>query len=408
MELLHATAKVLKTSGVKVLIHEKLKSVSENCNECGLCVRECAFLQRYGTPKKIAEAYDPMNRNHQAMPFECSLCQLCAAVCPQGISPCDMFMEMRRESVSRGGGNYPEHASILGYERRGHSKCFSYYTLPFGCDTIFFPGCTLCGTRPDKVRKLYEYLKTGIPKIGIVLDCCIKPSHDLGRTEHFNAVFNEMRDYLLNHGIKNILVACPNCLKMFREYGEGFAVKTVYEVLDEIGLPDTPLLKGTVTVHDPCPLRFEGAVHAAIRGLIEKKGLCVEEMEHSKKKSLCCGEGGMAGFVSPELSKEWAALRGKEAGGRKIITYCAGCADLLNQVAATNHILDLVFEPEATMKGKVKISKTPVTYWNRIRLKRSLKNMSDTGITRERLLPTVTGQKKSRMKKFILFLFFNP
>jgi len=67
-----------------------------------------------------------------------------------------------------------------------------------------------------------------------------------------------------------------------------------------------------------------------------------------------------------------------------------------------------VFEPEATMKGKVKVSKTPVTYWNRIRLKRSLKNMADAGITRERTLPFVSERKKSRMIKFIFFLLFNP
>jgi len=67
-----------------------------------------------------------------------------------------------------------------------------------------------------------------------------------------------------------------------------------------------------------------------------------------------------------------------------------------------------VFEPEATMKGKVKVSKTPVTYWNRIRLKRSLKNMADAWISRERTLPFVSEREKSRMIKFIFFLHFNP
>ncbi len=28
-----------------------------------------------------------------------------------------------------------------------------------------------------------------IPSVGIVLDCCTKPSHDLGRDDFFNAMF---------------------------------------------------------------------------------------------------------------------------------------------------------------------------------------------------------------------------
>lgn len=403
-ESLNAATKTLKTSGIRATLRNTLKIVSENCIECGLCEKECAFLQKYGIPKQIADKYDPESKYRQNMAFECSLCQLCASVCPQSINPSELFLEMRREAVSRGGGNFQGYSPILGYERRGHSKRFTFYSLPLGCDTILFPGCTLSGTRPDTVMKLYEYLLKSIPKIGIVLDCCIKPSHDLGRVDHFSALFNEMRDYLHKHGVKNILVACPNCFKVFKKYGEGFLTKTVYEVLDKIDLPDTPQMNGSVGVHDPCPLRFEGAVHMAVRRIIRKKGLFVEDMPHSKTKSLCCGDGGMVGFVSPELSKQWAVLRGKEAEGKKIITYCAGCSDSLNHVTSTNHILDLVFEPEATMTGKVKVSKTPATYWNRIKLKRRLKKMESGGVTMERNFDLASERKKSGMKKFIFFL----
>jgi hypothetical protein len=75
----------------------------------------------------------------------------------------------------------PRHAPLLAYERKGGSTIYSFYGLPAGCDTVFFPGCALPGTRPDAVSELFEALKQVIPNLGIVLDCCLRPSHDRGR-----------------------------------------------------------------------------------------------------------------------------------------------------------------------------------------------------------------------------------
>src|SRR3990172_7691178 len=135
---------------VRASLEKELKIVSEKCIECKLCVKECAFFRKYGTPKEIADSYNPADKDHLSMPFECSLCRLCAAVCPVNIDPSRMFLELRRENVKRGGGDYPEHSVLLAYERRGTSRLYTHYAIPIGCDTVFFPGCALSGTRPDK------------------------------------------------------------------------------------------------------------------------------------------------------------------------------------------------------------------------------------------------------------------
>jgi heterodisulfide reductase subunit B len=70
-------------------------------------------------------------------------------------------------------------------------------------------------------------LKETIPGLGIVLDCCSKPSHDLGREKVFQLMFGELKDYLFENGARNVLVACPNCHKVFKDYGDGLTVKTV-------------------------------------------------------------------------------------------------------------------------------------------------------------------------------------
>ncbi|MBW2107946.1 MAG: (Fe-S)-binding protein [Deltaproteobacteria bacterium] len=358
-----------------------LDRVSHACIQCNLCSRECGFLQHYGTPKEIAQGFKS-SHDRYAMAFQCSLCHLCAAMCPVDVDPAAMFFEIRREAVRRGAGPMPGHRRILEYERRSTSKWYSFYALPNGCDTIFFPGCTLPGTRPDKTWLLFEHIKASLPSLGIVMDCCTKPSHDLGLQEHFTVMFGEMRGYLLGNGIQRVLVACPSCYKIFKAYGDGLAVESVYEFLAGDGLPVPRRLSGTVAVHDPCGVRHEKAVHRAVRHLCERQGLAVQEMDHHGTRTLCCGEGGSVGYVAREYAQRWAALRRSESNGARLMTYCAGCAHHLGATAA--HVVDLLFEPEATMAGKVKVSRAPVTYLNRLRLKRRFRKAVKGAITRER------------------------
>lgn len=353
-------------------LEAELRRHARTCIECGLCQRQCRFLQKYGSPKQIAQHYDPASEQGRELAFKCSLCGLCRAVCPAkiGLDPAAMFLEMRREAVCRGTGALGRHRTILAYERRGTSRLLSYYGLPEGCDTVLFPGCALPGTRPETLKALFRHLQRGIPALGIVLDCCTKPSHDLGRDDYFRAMFGEMRDYLLRKGVRRVLVACPNCHQIFSRYGEGLAVETVYEYMAENGLPGTGPFRGCMTLHDPCGTRFEVKVQQAVRRIVTRRSLHVEEMKHHGSKTLCCGEGGSVGFLDPELSGAWSRRRRDEAEGRTILTYCAGCAHTLNGLTPTRHLLDLVFAPEETMAGRVKVSKSPFTYWNRFRLKR--------------------------------------
>ncbi|MFH2218339.1 MAG: (Fe-S)-binding protein [Pseudomonadota bacterium] len=361
-----------------------LRTISEKCINCELCIKECAFLRKYGKPKEIADAFDPFEKKYQTMAFECSLCGLCAAVCPVKIDPSGMFLEMRREAVRQGTGDLQGHAGILKYEKRGTSQRYTYYALPENCNTVFFPGCTLPGTRPDKTIRLYEYMKTQIPTLGIVLDCCTKPSHDLGRETYFNAMFGEMRAFLVKNNIRNVYVACPNCYKVFSRYGEALSVETVYEFLAKNDLPSKKQIHQTVSIQDPCAVRFKKQVHAAVRELVARQGLVIEEMPHSRETTFCCGEGGAVNCVSPGFARSWGNRRKKETNGARLITYCAGCNYFLDRIMPTSHILDIVFEPDAALAGKVRVFRSPFTYLNRIKLKYRLKKTVNALVARER------------------------
>ena len=392
-------------SGFRPVLETLIADVGQRCVDCPKCRAECAFLDKYGTPREIAFSYDPSENRWLTLAYECSLCGLCGSVCPAGLRPEEMFLEMRRTAVEHNAAPLPEHGGILAYERRGTSGRFSFYSLPVECHTVFFPGCALPGTRPRQTIAIFEHLKQADPALGIVLDCCCKPSHDLGRSAYFSAMMDEMKNFLAGHGIKTVITACPNCYTIFKKYGEPLRVTSVYEVLAQNGLPDTGRVDGemVVSIHDPCVTRTRGDIHQSVRNLAEKKGFSMVEMLHARGNTICCGEGGCVGAISPELADSWADRRRKEADGRVLLTYCAGCADRLHKKSPVFHILDAVLDPGAIESGKIKAARSPLTYLNRLRLKRYFKKHVPGEVTRERTFAPDPSTKPKILKR-ILFL----
>lgn len=352
-----------------------VRTMAEECVECRLCVRECAFLKRYGTPREIALEY-ASGKTGAEMPFACSLCTLCAAVCPVKLDPGAMFLALRREAVASGRADFRAQRALLAYERRGTSPLFSYYVLPDNCDTVFFPGCALSGTRAGRVVQAFDFLQQHFPAMGVVLDCCTKPSHDLGRHDYFQAMFGSLRRFLTSRGVRRVLVACPSCLNVFRRYAPGLESRTVYELFGETGVPGGAGKRdpaALVTVQDSCTARGETDLHRAVRGVLRACGVTCEEMKHHGERTFCCGEGGGVGFTVPEFAARWGERRRQEAGDRPVITYCAGCAAFLGRTGPTVHLLDLIFAPSRALAGTVPVARAPFTYLHRLLLKRRLR-----------------------------------
>lgn len=374
-----------------------IHTIAEDCVNCGICVKECAFLQEYGSPQKLAIRWleaGGITPNRTAYSFECSLCGLCHGVCPKDLDPSAMFLSMRRQLVASGCEKLKQHKTIRSYEKRGSSSLLSWYYFPPACETIFFPGCALPGNHAQALTSLFDILQEMIPALGLVFDCCTKPSHDLGDQAHFQKMFNELCDILENHGVKKVLVACPNCYRIFREYGKQFEVQTVYEILtegDDLG----GQFEREITVHDPCGVRNEESVQQSVRTLLKQQGLSVREMKHNRSKSFCCGEGGSAGFLRPDFAKKWTAKRVQEAEATTIVSYCAGCTHFLGNSAETFHVLDLLLLPSTTLQKKNWINKAHFIYWNRYRLKQMFRKKLPPGINGSRKAITLQPAERS-------------
>ena len=200
-------------------------------------------------------------------------------------------------------------------------------------------------------------------------------------------MFSEMQKYLVDEGIKTVLVACPSCFAVFNKYAEEFVTRNVYDILaGEAWQPDSTIPPTVVTIQDSCVARFENNIQTSVRKLLRAQGISFEEMKHHGKKTLCCGEGGGAHFVAPDLAGKWGKIRRSEGEGRRIITYCAGCANFLDKIGPTAHLLDLLFDPAATLNGKAKVARSPFTYINRLLLKRRFRKKQQYANTRERNL----------------------
>lgn len=340
------------------------QAVAEGCTACGACMRKCDFLARYGSPKTIAQAV--LDGQPLADPFLCSLCGLCGAVCPADVRPKELFLAQRRQAVAEGA-DLSRYRPLTFYESVGHTELFSLLRLPKGGDAVFFPGCSLPGARPQATWSLWERLRRTDPDLGIALGCCSKPSHDLGRHENFTLKFQRLRQRLLEAGVRRVVVACPNCLKMFRGYGQEFETVTAWEVLAGEALPT---VEGDVVVHDPCPMRRETGAQDAVRQMLKGMDLELVRAKHRRLRTLCCGEGGAVMTTDPKLAKAWGSKLLAANKGRMVVTYCNGCAGFLAAAGMRAvHLADLLHDSQAAVRGESRPARSPWTYVNRLKLK---------------------------------------
>ena len=351
-----------------------LATVIEGCTECGSCVRQCAFLRRYGNPSVLALRHQAGSLDPKVI-YSCCLCRLCDVHCPEALDISNMLWSMRCRLVEEGRGPLRQHRRILSYEKIGLTPRFQLTAIPEKSHTVFFPGCALAGTRPKQVQLLFKMLGKEIDHLGIVLNCCAKPSHDLGRTGFFNRTFKSQIEQLTEHGITTLITACPSCHQIFSRYAEGIEVKNIYQILASRTDVQKIDAGNEMCIHDPCSTRYDTKVHQGVRSIAENLGIMIGDMKHQRKRTLCCGEGGSACFVAPDITDQWAEHRAEQAAGRPVVTYCAGCVHFLSGKIRTIHLVDLILDAESALAGEAPVSRWPITYFNRLRLKTRLKRM---------------------------------
>lgn len=321
--------------------------IIERCTECGLCVRECDFLKRYcNSPRELAERFEAGEQMERPeIPYSCNLCSLCEEVCPEGLNVGEMCFEVRHQLVLEGLAPLPQHQPIKEGQRWSLSESFRAALPAEGrCNRVFFPGCALSAYSPDLVIKAYEHLQKKLPGTGIVLGCCGAPTYLLGEEAQFKEILKGLEADVKSLGASEIIAACPYCLHTLKLHLPHLNPVSLYEVLAQTGIPERSAEeRHTFSIHDPCSSRHEAKAQDCIRELIRDRGHKIEEIEHFREHSHCCGMGGMAFAVNPGITEDRAKRTIRESRS-DLITYCGACREsLASQGAHVIHILDLLF-----------------------------------------------------------------
>ena len=325
------------------------------CN-CRLCIEECEFLKIKGKPPKIlAEQFKARYfQEEPKTPFLCNVCGLCQRVCPNELNVGEMCLGVRRQMVADKLAPLPQHAFLkrnLDWAGSEHFKLAETHPQTGVAKKIFFPGCNLSGYSPDLVSKTYNYLTAKIQDIGIILSCCGSPWTDTGQMQAGEDNVKTIISEIKKLGGEELVLACPNCYRMFKHHVPWLKVTSLYEVLIEIGIPDESITKEirTFSIHDSCSARWEQQIQQSIRKLLGMMGYLVEEVEYSRDKTRCCGIGGLVPYADMKFALEIIRRRKLEFKA-DIVTYCATCREAIANTNAPGkpclHILDLMFNPD--------------------------------------------------------------
>ncbi len=353
----------------------EIERVLNNCNECGLCIDECDFLQKYCKfPKDLAKRYKGNGFiDEPDIPYSCNICALCKLKCPENLDIGKMVMEIRQELVEKNIGPLPQHTPIVEAQEFYISDEFKV-TISSNRKTkrVFFPGCSLSAYSPDIVTNAYEYLNEKLPGTGIMLGCCGGPAYLTGNTNVFEHISNDIASEIKNLEADQVIVACPFCYSLLKQYHPDLNPVSLYVILDKIGVPVHTNKAATFNIHDPCTARYEPEIQASVRSIVKKAGHEIVEIPHSKEESHCCGMGGMVYVVDEELGK----LRSKrtlDEAEKEIITYCTTCRETLQgQGGQVIHLLDLLFDPQWKSASNVPPNAPEVSTENMKSLKKTL------------------------------------
>lgn len=196
----------------------------------------------------------------------------------------------------------------------------------------FSPGCALSVFSPESEHKILDMLNTYFGNVKMHNLCCHHdPKLPAGST---------------------IINNCAGCDRRFRSIYEGIQTITMWEVLDSIEnlpLPDYTGL--TVSVHDSCSYRPKPQVHNAVRSLLRKMNIEINESEFSGTNSICCGDNFYPRIPTEEVIA-FQKRRAAQMPSQDVAVYCISCIQSMAIGGKTpHHMVDLILDQETKPQG---------------------------------------------------------
>ena len=351
---------VVPQSGRQGYSREEAMEEASRCMDCQCleCVKNCEFLAHYQAyPKKYARQ---INQNlrivmgiHGANTLinSCSLCGLCKEVCPTDFDVSELIREARTEMVKNGKMPPSAHDFPLQEMEFNNSDEAAFVRNQPRFESsqyVFFPGCQFSASYPDGVERVYSYLTQRMSGgVGLMMRCCGAPADWAGRTDLFQSGLQEIRAQWHDMGRPRFVMACSTCYQTFKNHLPEIDLVSLWQLYDELGLPQVEGVQRprVVSVHDSCTTRYESPIHDSVRSILAKLGVEIEELEHSRERTECCGYGGLQMYANPTVADASIQRRIAE-GSADYVAYCSMCRDnFAAKGKKTHHILDLIYGP---------------------------------------------------------------
>ncbi len=343
---------------------------AQRCLQCQCleCVKVCEYLNSFGGyPKKyVRQIYNNLSivmghRNANKLINSCSICGLCQEVCPEDLHMGLVCKAARETLVNQGKMPPSAHEFPLRDLAFSNSdKCALARHQPGTAASryLFFPGCQLNASFSQQVEQVYVILTQKLAGgVGLMLRCCGAPADWSGRRELFQETLTDFTGQWEAMGSPQLILACSTCYAIFKTHLPQADIISLWEVLDGLGLPETPLatLPEAVAIHDACTTRHERQIQESVRRILHRLGLEIEELPLSRELTECCGYGGLMFFANPDLAKK-VIQRRLEQSPADYVAYCAMCRDYLaSRGKRILHLLDLIlgspWEEAAARRG---------------------------------------------------------
>ncbi len=204
---------------------------------------------------------------------------------------------------------------------------------------LLFAGCSAdrAGGSARGLAGIMQKAGEDFAILGNAERCCGLYAFDLGFRREFERLKALNLATLERAEIKNVVVACGSCLRIWREYEKTGNVKFhalhgveyVQQLIQSNRIRFSKRVDKKVTYHDSCHLGRGAGVYDDPRSVLRAiPGVELVEMERNRRWAWCCGGGGGVPEADPELSRWCASDRMREAkasGAEVVLTSSALC-----------------------------------------------------------------------------------
>ena len=197
---------------------------------------------------------------------------------------------------------------------------------------IYAPGCALMAYKPHLADKLKTEVEKLYGPVQTMLTCCFsKPQ--------------------LSPQEVTIITPCVTCVQSYSKlYPANDIVFFLSRLAESTDFPFPDYGGVSMSIQDTCAARTQPDALAAIRRLLERMNIRLEEPARSGARSKCCGQL-LYGKASIDKVEQYMRGRANEMPCQDVVVYCASCIMSMTVGGRRpRYILDLLYGESTTLK----------------------------------------------------------